>query len=98
MRLPRQHQKNRLKDILGILSMMQQMQGQSQHHRPMPAQQLSERVMVALLHEGSEQVALRRLTATLVGNQALNGSEERWWRVSVHDRILTRRAKAILST
>jgi hypothetical protein len=89
-RFTSQRQKCCLKDILGILPMMQEVQGQVQDHRSLPAQQLGKGIVFAPLCERLKQVAIGRLTAALVGEQAVKGSKQRRRRVRVHDGILTR--------
>jgi hypothetical protein len=88
MRPANECQEGGLKDILGVLPMMQQMQGQMQDHWPMPAHQFSESIVVALLRERPKQVSIRCTTAALVGEKAVNGSKQRMRRVGVHKRIL----------
>jgi hypothetical protein len=94
-----QRQEGGLEDVLGVLAVVQQVQGQSQDHGAVAVEQFREGVAVPLMGERLEQVAVGGVPAAFPGDQPAEGDSKRRRRVRDHGRILEggRRCSYLLS-
>jgi hypothetical protein len=72
LRLPGEQQERRLTHVLRILVVVQDAQGDANHHRRMPPDQHGECAFVALLHEVNQQIAVGSVLVTLAVRERAN--------------------------
>ena len=69
IRLAREHEKRRLKDIFSFVQIMQNAAAHRQHHRPMPRDERGKRGLVPFGDEGFEKLSVVFLRRTLGQSQ-----------------------------